>query len=135
MQLARHIRKEGLEEVIEIFKPAEGWVPFAVYIEKIKQARVMFAPSHEEGWGIAVCEAMACGLPVVAYDLPVYRRVYGNALVTVPEGDHRAFAKALCDILNDPLRHAQLTEQGRCRAAHYDWDAVAQMDWLCIDRA
>ncbi len=133
-QLAKQIRKEGLEKVIEIFKPAEGWVPFDVYIKKIKQARVMFAPSHEEGWGIAVCEAMACGLPVVAYDLPVYRRVYGDALLTVPEGDYHAFAKALCDILSDPVRHAQMTEQGRRCAAQYDWDAVAQMDWLCVGK-
>lgn len=26
--------------------------------------------NYEEGWGIAACEAMACGLSVVAYDLP-----------------------------------------------------------------
>ena len=131
--LAKHIRREGLEDLIEIFKPAEGWLPFEDYVTRIKSARILFAPSHEEGWGIAVCEAMACGLPVVAYDLPVYRRVYGDALATVPEGDHRAFAIALCGILDDPLRYDLLKERGRSRASQYDWDEVSQQDWRFIE--
>jgi len=133
--LARHIQKEGLEKVIKICKPAAGWLPFDAYVTKIKQARVLFAPSHEEGWGIAVCEAMACGLPVIAYDLPVYRRVYGDALLTVPEGDYRAFAEALCRVLQDPAQHAVWAERGRRCAAQYDWDAVSQMDWSFLNSA
>jgi glycosyltransferase involved in cell wall biosynthesis len=127
--LGKHIRKEGLDGLIEIFKPAEGWLPFADYVSRIKSARVLFAPSHEEGWGIAVCEAMACGLPVVAYDLPVYRRVYGEALATVREGDHRAFAESLCRVLDDAETFARLAERGRQCAAKYDWDQVARDDW------
>ncbi len=127
--LAKHIRREGLDGLIEIFKPAEGWVPFEEYVRRIKSARVLFAPSHEEGWGIAVCEAMACGLPVVAYDLPVYRRVYGSALATVGEGDHRAFAERLCRVLDDTEMFSRLAEAGWQCAAKYDWDAVARSDW------
>ena len=40
----------------------------------VKSVLVFVFPSHEEGWGIAICEAMACGLAVVAYDLPAYER-------------------------------------------------------------
>lgn len=127
--LAKHIRKEGLDKLIEIFKPDAGWVPFEDYVAKIKSARILFAPSHEEGWGIAVCEAMACGLPVVAYGLPVYRRVYGDALATVPEGDHRAFAETVCRVLDSGVEFSRLAEAGRRRAATYDWDEVARNDW------
>lgn len=127
--LAKHIRKEGLEGVITIFKPAEGWLPFDAYVRTIKSARILFAPSHEEGWGIAVCEAMACGLPVVAYDLPVYRRVYGGALVTVPEGDPRVFAEAICGLLDDADRFTDCVKRGRDCAGRYDWDRVARNDY------
>lgn len=127
--LAKHIRREGLEPFIEIFKPESGWVPFDVYVAKIKQARVLFAPSHEEGWGIAVCEGMACGLPVVAYDLPVYRRVYGDALVLVTEGDYRAFAEAICRLLDEPEEYAERQRRGRICAACYEWNVVAAEDY------
>lgn len=126
--LAKHIRREGLEPFIEIFKPGSGWVPFDVYVAKIKQARLLFAPSHEEGWGIAVCEAMSCGLPVAAYDLPVYRRVYGDALATVRENDHRAFAETICRLLNEPAAFDDYQRRGRACAAKYDWDCVAEAD-------
>jgi glycosyltransferase involved in cell wall biosynthesis len=126
--LGKHIRKEGLDGVITILKPAEGWLPFDAYVRAIKSARFLFAPSHEEGWGIAVCEAMACGLPVVAYDLPVYRRVYGDALVAVPEGNPRAFAEAICRLLDDANRFSDYVIRGRDCAGKYDWDRVAQDD-------
>jgi glycosyltransferase involved in cell wall biosynthesis len=51
--------------------------------------------------------------------------VYGDALAAVPEGDHRAFAEAVCGLLADPLRQARLAERGRACAAQYDWDAIA----------
>jgi glycosyltransferase involved in cell wall biosynthesis len=127
--LGKHIRREGLDGVITIFKPAEGWLPFDAYVRRIKSARVLFAPSHEEGWGIAVCEAMACGLPVVAYDLPVYRRVYGDALVAVPEGNPRAFAEAICRLLDDANRFSDYVRRGLERAGRYDWDRVARDDF------
>ena len=126
--VVEQIEREGLGRVIEIFKPEGGWLPLDAFFAKVKESRLLFAPSHEEGWGIALCEAMACGLPVAAYDLPVYRRVYGGAIAAVPQGDHRMFAQTLCDLLDNPARYATLAERGRACAAQYDWDAVAQDD-------
>ena len=126
--VAEQIAREGLGGVIEIFKPEGGWLPSETFFAKVKEARLLFAPSREEGWGIALCEAMACGLPVAAYDLPVYRRVYGEALAAVPEGDFRAFAQTVCALLDEPARHAALAERGRACAAQYDWDEVAKED-------
>lgn len=126
--VAEQIAREGLGGVIEIFKPEGGWLPPEAYFKKVKEARLLFAPSHEEGWGIALCEAMACGLPVAAYDLPVYRRVYGEALATVPEGDVAAFAETVCELLREPSRREALIQRGLACAERYDWDAVARDD-------
>jgi glycosyltransferase involved in cell wall biosynthesis len=40
-------------------------------------------PSIEEGWGIVVAEALSVGTPVLAYDLPVYKDIFGRRIHTV----------------------------------------------------
>ena len=122
------IRRGGLDRVIEVFRAPGGYLPPAEYYAKLKEGRVLFAPSHEEGWGIAVCEAMACRVPVVAWDLPVYRRIYGEALCAVPCFEHAAFAARLVGMLNDAAQYQQQVQAGRLRAERFAWDAIARED-------
>ena len=119
---------ERLKLPITVFKPANGFLPAADYYAKIKEAKILFAPSHEEGWGIAVCEAMAAGLPVVAYDLPAYQKIYCGAYRAIPCFDFDAFAKAIVQTLNDPTEFAHLQSLGTTCAARYDWNAIAAAD-------
>ena len=116
---------ERLKLPITVFKPANGFLPAADYYAKIKEAKILFAPSHEEGWGIAVCEAMAAGLPVVAYDLPAYRKIYPGAYSAVPCFDQAMFAHTVARILNDPAEYARLQNLGRICSSQYDWNAIA----------
>ena len=117
---------------ITVFKPANGFLPAADYYAKIKEAKILFAPSHEEGWGIAVCEAMAAGLPVVAYDLPAYQKIYRSAYKAIPCYDFDAFAKAIVQALDDPSEFARLQSLGTACAAQYDWNAIAAADSAAI---
>ena len=122
------IRRCGLERVIEVFRAPGGYLPPAEYYAKLKDGRVLFAPSHEEGWGIAVCEAMACGVPVVAWDLPVYRRIYGQAFRAVPCFDHAVFARQLVDMLENATAFQQQLHAGLQTAERYAWEAIARED-------
>ena len=123
---------ERLKLPITVFKPANGFLPAADYYAKIKEAKILFAPSHEEGWGIAVCEAMAAGLPVVAYDLPAYRKIYPGAYSAVPCFDQAMFAHAVARILNDPAEYARLQNLGRICSSQYDWNAIATADSTAV---
>ena len=76
------------------------WGPRTTSPELLGQMDVFaFSTSRDEGFGIALIEAMAAGLPVVASDVPACREVLddGAAGILVPAGDPAPLARALCD--------------------------------------
>ncbi len=111
------------------FDDGSGYLEKDEYYKALKEARIFFAPSHEEGWGIAVCEAMAAGLPVVAYDLSVYRRIYGGSIVTVPCFDIDRMAEKIVSVLNDEAMMDKYRESGIAASSKYGWDEIAARDY------
>jgi glycosyltransferase involved in cell wall biosynthesis len=66
-----------------------------------KASRVFLMPSRQESWGIVIAEALACDVPVVAYDLPAYRPIFGGLIDYVPLFDFEVFkTKSLEAIMN-----------------------------------
>lgn len=84
--------------------------------ELLAQADVFCFPSRWEGLGLALLEAAAAGVPVVASGLPVFREVLGDGEATyVPAGDVPALAHALGDILRDPYPAVQRAQAASVR--------------------
>jgi phosphatidylinositol alpha-mannosyltransferase len=81
-----------------------------------------------ESFGVVLIEALAAGAPIVASDLDAFARVleHGAAGVLVRRGDPAALADALCALLGDPARRAELAAGGARAAAGYDWDVLAR---------
>jgi glycosyltransferase involved in cell wall biosynthesis len=63
----------------------------------LKSSRVFLMPSRYESWGIVVGEALAAGVPVVAYDLPCYRPVFGDFVRYVDCFDNASFQRVAED--------------------------------------
>jgi phosphatidyl-myo-inositol alpha-mannosyltransferase len=80
----------------------------------------------QESFGIALVEAMAAGLPVVATDIPGYREVVTDGVEgsLVPPRDPEALAAGLVRILQDQGLAERLGRAGRERARSYDWPSV-----------
>ncbi|MBV8160719.1 MAG: glycosyltransferase family 4 protein [Acidimicrobiia bacterium] len=90
-------------------------------------ARVYVQPSHTEGFGLALAEAMASGLPVVATAVGGVPELLddGRAGRLVPPDDPQALATAVRDLLRDPAGAARLAGAGRARVqVGYTVDAM-----------
>jgi glycosyltransferase involved in cell wall biosynthesis len=87
-------------------------------------------PGYLEGFGFAVLEKLAAGLPTVAYDAPGPRDVLGEQAAgepLVPRGDTGAFAARLAGILTSPpKRWADLSAGATRVAALFSWRDIAR---------
>lgn len=105
-----------------------GVVPDEKKYGSIKACRVSISTSYEEGWGIALCETMACGLPVVAYDLEAYKVFGDDAILKVPVGDKKAFAEAVIRLLSDDKLRQKMGGKALEMARRFSWEDVARAE-------
>jgi glycosyltransferase involved in cell wall biosynthesis len=90
-------------------------------------ADVFALPSRTEGLSVALLEAMAAGLPVVATDVGGTGEAVGGAARLVPAGDAGGLGGAIERLLADPPRAAALGDAARRRAkARYGIHEVAR---------
>lgn len=104
-----------------------GWLPDEFLPAAYRTARVMVVPSlGQESFGIILLEAMACGVPVVASDIPGYRSVIRNGVdgLLVPPGDAEALASSVVTLIGDEGLRRRLVEAGTARAEEYSWERL-----------
>jgi glycosyltransferase involved in cell wall biosynthesis len=97
--------------------------------ELLGQSDVFVHCTHTEGLGVALLEAMAASVPVVATDLAACREVLdgGRCGLLVPPGDAAAVAAAIRRLAEDERLRAQLVEAAKNRVrVHYDCGTQAR---------
>ncbi len=118
-RLDRMIRELGIGE--RVVRP--GFVDDEDLPAVYSLADALVFPSVAEGFGFPVLEAMACGTPVIASDIPPLREVAGDAARLVRPGDLPAWRTALEETLADADALRRLAEAGRRHARQYTWAA------------
>ena len=119
MKLARQLRvddrvvwrwRSGREEVAALMQGAAA----------------LIQPSIYEGFGLPLIEAMACGCPIVATDIPPFREVTGGAAILVAPDDVEGLIDAVRQIVTDEKRRRSLSDQALARAQAFSWNRCAE---------
>ena len=93
----------------------------------VASADVLLHPSTTETFGNVVLEAMACGLALVAADVPSARSILedGRYGVLCPANEARHFEAVVLALAESPERRAKLGAAARDRSFAYSWDAAS----------
>jgi glycosyltransferase involved in cell wall biosynthesis len=83
------------------------------------------SPSAYEGFGLAVADALAAGVPTVIADVSSLPELCGDAAVRLPALTAAAIADTLGALLADPARARALGRAGRELAQRFRWSAAA----------
>jgi glycosyltransferase involved in cell wall biosynthesis len=116
-------QKHGVGHRVHIL----GQVGAAEMPDYFRAADVFVFPSVLETFGAVTAEAMASGLPVVAFDAPGTRDqvVDGVTGILVRDQTAESLAEALAELLSSPERRAALATQARARAVEsFSWPRV-----------
>ena len=117
---------------LRVIRP--GYLRFADLPGYLGGATVVAFPSHGEGFGLPVLEAMACGAPVLTTHRLSLPEVGGDAVAyTEPGADE--IATGLTALLDDAARRRQLAEAAITRAREFTWATSAEAHMASYARA
>lgn len=106
-----------------------GSIPNDRLPDLYRAADVFLLPSNAEGFPRALLEAMAAGLPVVAFDVGGVRDILGDRQqrFVVSPGDTASFAARIADLLASPTLRTELGSENLDRVQLFDTPNVAEM--------
>jgi glycosyltransferase involved in cell wall biosynthesis len=123
LELMNSIKDNGISSNIDV----KGYVEAKQAYSIMKKSKIFLFTSYAEGWGIAPAEAMACGIPVVAYDLPIFRRLFPKGVFLCKTKNIDEMAEKACKLIENETYRKQQGNEGRSYVLeHYTWDAVAE---------
>jgi glycosyltransferase involved in cell wall biosynthesis len=94
-----------------------GSVPYGKMPDRYREMDILLMPTVREGFGLAVAEAMACGLPVVASDCSAIPELvdHGKGGFLCPVGNVAAFSERINQLAESPSLRRQMGEYNRAK--------------------
>ena len=118
----QYISHSGVEKNVIFLGQKTGLEKFNIF----KKSKCFWFLSGNESFGVALLEAVCCGLPAFAYNLPPYEKLYQNGEVVIsPKGDIRDVAKNVLSVFKsgkfENVEGARLLKK-------YSWESIAEIE-------
>jgi glycosyltransferase involved in cell wall biosynthesis len=118
-------RELGVLDAIAVLPFVDRATLAAVY----RRSALALLTSDREGFGLPVVEALACGTPVVASDIPVLREVGADAVTYCPVANVDSWVAAVLQLLDEREFHRERWYTRRAaaltRASEFSWSRYA----------
>jgi len=114
--------KHGLNKNIEFFGFKDGSEKARIF----KSSKIVVHPATYDSGGMASCEAMACGLPGISFDLESLKTYYPKGMLKIPCFDKRLFADGIDKLLTDASLYDTLSAEALEWARTWDWSLRAK---------
>jgi len=103
-----------------------GYVDEGDLAPLMSAAACVLALSRGEGFDLPLLEALACGAPVVASDIPPHREHFSRWAELVPVGDAAAVAARVAEVLDGPPARERGVERAREVHTSFRWEDAAR---------
>lgn len=114
------INKKHLDNNIAYIGPV---VRTEEYLNYLRSSKVFLMTSLYEGFGLVNLDAMRQGLPVVAYNLPVYEPIK-KAIITVPLLKNNVFSDKVVELLEDDKYYDKQSKKSYMHSLKFSWDKM-----------
>ena len=120
-KLKQQIVRLGIGDSAAVNKPTDK------IFDEYAASDFLVMTSHYEGFPMVMIEAMACGVPTVCFDfLCGPRDIIANGIngIVVPEGDLRALAEAMQQLMEHPEQLGRLSEHAKRISEEYSQEVI-----------
>lgn len=97
-------------------------------------AEALVFPSFYEGFGLPPLEAMACGVPVVASDIPVFREILQDAALFADANNPEKISEAIYAVSSNESLAQGLKTKGLERVKNFSWQKTARQTLGVINK-
>ncbi|HZJ41839.1 MAG TPA: glycosyltransferase family 1 protein [Patescibacteria group bacterium] len=106
-----------------------GWVEEEDMPIILQAASAFIFPSKHEGFGIPILQAMACGVPIAASDISVFKEFAHDAVLYFDHRDKLAISEAMAKLVTDKKLRTDLIAKGFKRVKQFSWEKTARETW------